>query len=94
MITPGRRQLYRIVPRGAVALVLGAVTLSLAGPAAAATCGKRVIDDWYADGRRACQSVMADTAACRPALDEGQMWQDAGLRYRPGWRTWRRGVPA
>jgi hypothetical protein len=51
VITSGRRQLHRSVPRAAAVVTLGLVALSLTGPAAAATCGKRVIDDWYADGR-------------------------------------------
>ena len=52
MITPGRRQLHRSVPRAAAVLILGLIALSVAGPATAgASCGKRVIDDWYADGR-------------------------------------------
>lgn len=51
MITPGWRQLHRNIPRVTVVLALAAVALSVAGPAAAASCGKRVIDDWYADGR-------------------------------------------
>ena len=54
MIT-GRRQLHRSVPRAAARLIaaaiLGLLALSVSGTAAAATCGKRVIDDWYADGR-------------------------------------------
>ena len=52
MITPGRRQLHRSVPRAAAVLILGLIALSVTGPATAgASCGKRVIDDWYADGR-------------------------------------------
>lgn len=51
MTTPGRRQLHRSTLRVAAALVLGLAALSFSGPAAAASCGKRVIDDWNADGR-------------------------------------------
>lgn len=51
MITSGRRQLHRSVQRAAAVVTLGVVALSVSGPAAAASCGKRVIDDWYADGR-------------------------------------------
>jgi len=49
--TPGRRQLHRTVPRVAAVVTLGLLALALSGPASAASCGKRVIDDWYADGR-------------------------------------------
>ena len=52
MSTSGRRQLHRSVPRVAAVVILGLLALSLSGTAAAgASCGKRVIDDWYADGR-------------------------------------------
>jgi hypothetical protein len=51
VITPGRRQLHRSIPRVTLVPALVAA-LSVAAPAAAGTtCGKRVIDDWYADGR-------------------------------------------
>lgn len=51
MSTTGRRQLHRSIPRVVVLLTLGLAFLALTGPAAAASCAKRVIDDWYADGR-------------------------------------------
>jgi len=56
-MTTGTRQLGPSNRRLVVALVLGLLALSLAGlfaagPAAAANpCAKRVIDDWYGDGR-------------------------------------------
>jgi hypothetical protein len=51
VITTGKRQLNRTALRVVAVLILGLLALSASGPAAAATCGKRVIDDWYADGR-------------------------------------------
>ena len=57
MTTTGRRQLDPGLQRLVVALAFGLLALSVAGltaagPAAAANpCAKRVIDDWYGDGR-------------------------------------------
>jgi len=52
LTTTGRRQLDPSIQRFVVALILGLAALAVAGPAAAAEpCAKRVIDDWYGDGR-------------------------------------------
>ena len=51
MSTTGRRQLHRSISRAAAAVVLAIAALTLAAPAAAETCGKKVIDDWAADFR-------------------------------------------
>jgi len=57
LTTTGRRQLDPGLQRLVVALAFGLLALSVAGltaagPAAAANpCAKRVIDDWYGDGR-------------------------------------------
>ena len=54
MTNPARRQQsIRFTLRGVALLALLALALLVsAGPAAAAkSCGKKVVDDWYADGR-------------------------------------------
>lgn len=50
-LTPTGSRITRSGPRALALLVLLVLGLTTAGPAAAASCGKRVIDDWYSDGR-------------------------------------------
>ena len=51
MTTSGWRHQHLNRPLVVALLALALLALGSAGPAGAATCGKRVIDDWYADGR-------------------------------------------
>jgi len=50
LISTGRR-FNRSGSRAIATLALLLLALTTVGPAAAASCGKRVIDDWYSDGR-------------------------------------------
>jgi hypothetical protein len=48
----GRRQLNRSILRALAVLLVALCAAAFAGASAAGeTCGKKVIDDWYADGR-------------------------------------------
>jgi len=52
LTTTGRRQRNRSLTRVVATLALAVIAAMGAGPATAAkSCGEKVIDDWYADGR-------------------------------------------
>ena len=52
MTPTGRRQLNRSIPRALAVFVVAFCAGAFAGTSAAgAACGKKVIDDWYGDGR-------------------------------------------